>query len=254
MIDIWKECAPIQSVPISGTLIRVVESQEEIATLQLVDNLEEQYQLENMIEADKSSLPDHTQGLDYLLKTPFRYPALKHGSRFGKKNEGAIFYGSLDYKTLFSEKAYYIFHFHESVTKPFPKKIVQKLTSFKADYSTANGLKLQSDSCLQEFRQELRHPSIYEDAQKFGKDMRDHTIEAFEYESARNEHGINVALFSGKAFKSKRSHSRINWLSRINEDNSISFVSRRSESSGIQSYRIDKKIFLVDGSFPLPAP
>ncbi|MCF6299044.1 MAG: hypothetical protein L3J01_04110 [Thiomicrorhabdus sp.] len=59
---------------VQGKLTRVVESQEQIATNQLVDNLEEQKQLEELLEKSKPKLPSKPNDLHYLLSTPFRYP------------------------------------------------------------------------------------------------------------------------------------------------------------------------------------
>ena len=84
MSDIWQACAGrLRPGTLSGTLWRMVESQEEIATNALVDTLEEQAALEYLLDATKprrSGLDD----LHYLLATPFRYPPLRHGSRFGR--------------------------------------------------------------------------------------------------------------------------------------------------------------------------
>src|SRR5260370_1119544 len=46
-------------------------------------------------------------GLDSLLFTPFRYPPLRHGSRFGSRYERGIWYGAETLRTAFAEVAYY---------------------------------------------------------------------------------------------------------------------------------------------------
>ncbi len=50
-MDIWTDCeGSAQIRPIQGELYRVVESQEQVATLQYVDSLEEQATLEELLE------------------------------------------------------------------------------------------------------------------------------------------------------------------------------------------------------------
>lgn len=66
-----------------GSVDRLVESQEEAATYALVDGLEVQAVLEDILKDFKPPYPEDIGKYDYLIKTPFRYPPLKHGSRFG---------------------------------------------------------------------------------------------------------------------------------------------------------------------------
>src|SRR5215218_1602201 len=97
MVDIWfKTKGKNYSKPLMGKIFRLVESQEQIATLNLVNNVYEQGILESLLESTKSPLPADTHSLHYLLSTPFRYPPLKYGSRFGTAFERGIFYGSLN--------------------------------------------------------------------------------------------------------------------------------------------------------------
>jgi hypothetical protein len=81
--DIWTQCAGRSEVrPLKLTPWRVVESQHQVSTRKLVDTLEEQALLEELIDSAKPR--DTTNGrLHYLLSTPFRYPPLPYGSRFG---------------------------------------------------------------------------------------------------------------------------------------------------------------------------
>ena len=57
-MDIWQACAGVeQIIPLRGRLVRLVENQGQVATLQLVDTLEEQALLEQLLESSKPSLP-----------------------------------------------------------------------------------------------------------------------------------------------------------------------------------------------------
>jgi hypothetical protein len=61
-----------------------------------VHNLEQLARLEAMVETSQS-----------LLTTPFRYPPLRHGSRFGSRQYRGIFYGSRSRSGCLVEGAYY---------------------------------------------------------------------------------------------------------------------------------------------------
>ena len=90
-------------------------SQEQIATLGYVDTLAEQALLEQMLDDVKPPYRADTDGLHYLLKTPFRYPPLKWGSRFGRIHEPGIFYGGCSTEATLAEAAYYRFVFWYSM-------------------------------------------------------------------------------------------------------------------------------------------
>ena len=115
-MDIWASVKQdISATVLSGELIRVVESQEQIASNQLVDSLEEQIQLEELLEQSKPNLKNTDNRLSYLLSTPFRYPPLIHGSRFGSRFEPSLFYASKQLVTAFSETAFYLFYFWQGM-------------------------------------------------------------------------------------------------------------------------------------------
>jgi len=61
-----------------------VESQEAVATSQIVDSFAEQDVLEAMLDAAKPQYRKGTEGLHYLLKTAFRY-AKNFKQRFAKR-------------------------------------------------------------------------------------------------------------------------------------------------------------------------
>ena len=92
MSGIWHEVGGEHHIqPIAGQGYRLVESQESVATTEIVSNLEKQAILEDMI--DNESKPGYctgTEDLHYLLSTPFRYPPLQHGSRFGNKDHTTV--------------------------------------------------------------------------------------------------------------------------------------------------------------------
>ena len=149
-MDIWAACRDaVAPKPLAGELIRMVESQEQIATNALVDSLEEQSLLEEMLEASKPPTPAETAGLHYLLATPFRYPPLRHGSRFGVRQEPSLFYGSIDLSAALAETAYYRFVFWSGMEEPPPGgRLITEHTVFAALYAAARGLCLYEEPFL----------------------------------------------------------------------------------------------------------
>src|SRR5204862_2427670 len=92
--SIWTRCAGDSELrALRASPWRAVEAQHQVSTRKLVDSAEEQELLEELI--DRTKPPDMTAGkTHYLLATPFRYPPLRHGSRFGTRHERGIWYGS----------------------------------------------------------------------------------------------------------------------------------------------------------------
>lgn len=56
-----------------GRVLRYVERQSQITTSQLVDSQADQVRLEELLEGSKPPIGD-AQGLDWLMRSPFRYP------------------------------------------------------------------------------------------------------------------------------------------------------------------------------------
>jgi len=174
----WDAClTDARPLKLSGVVFRLVESQEQVATNQLVSSLERQAVLEDMLEATKPRLRKGTESLHCLLATPFRYPPLKHGSRFGTRSEPSLFYGSLETRTLLAEAAYYRFVFWHGMTRPPASKLDTQHTLFGAEYRTVSGLRLQNPP-FAAHRDALASPSDYHASQALGSRMRAAGIEA----------------------------------------------------------------------------
>lgn len=223
-MDIWKLCNGAAHIcPICGDIYRVVESQEQIATLHYVDSFEEQALLEDMLDTVKPPYPEQSDTYHYLLKTPFRYPPLQWGSRFGRIHEPSLFYGSKDIETTLAECAYYRFIFWNSMDAPAPTdKIRTEHTLFTASYKTKTGVRLQLPP-FDKYQSELTHPEHYHDSQLMGSLMRESEVDAFEYISARcKDEGICVGLFDIEAFDKKSPKSTEQWLCELSAD-TVSF-------------------------------
>jgi hypothetical protein len=248
-VDLWQACGGVGLIrPVGGTLRRLVESQEEVATSRLVGSLERQAVLEALLETTKPLLRRGTEGLHYLLAAPFRYPPLRHGSRFGTRAEPGIFYGSLAVPTVLSEAAYYRLVFWHGMASPPPAPIVTQHTLFSARYRTELGVQLQRPPC-DAHRSALAHPADYAAPQAVGAAMRAAGVQAFAYRSARDPAGgVNVALFGPEALASTKPDGLEPWLCETSGE-IVRFLARR----GRAFHEMSVAAFLVDGRLPQPA-
>ncbi len=248
-MDPWRELNGSDWITsLGGEPIRVVESQEQIATNQLVDNLVEQALLEQLLELNKPPLQDPLTALHYLLSTPFRYPPLRHGSRFGRRHERGVFYGSLTLNTALAETAYYRFVFWSGMTVPPPSgSFTTEHTAFGAGYRTDAGIRLQA-APFDRISTELTRIDDYQLTQTLGSAMRDYGVLAFEYTSARDpEFGLNVALFDPAALTHPHPSWQSSWLCETNADQ----VTYLNVGRGALTYKFEG--FLVAGALPTPA-
>jgi RES domain len=245
---IWAACsAHARTEILAGAVFRLVESQEQVATNALVSTLAEQALLEELIEASKPPLAPGAAPLHYLLSTPFRYPPLPWGSRFGSRFEPSLFYSARTPETALAESAYYRCVFWAGMATPPPAPLDTRHTLFGAEVETSRGLRLQRPP-FTEFESRLTDRRSYAATQALGAALREAGIEAFEYVSARDPRGgLNVALFTPRPFASPKPTSLDEWLCETRADR-VSYYSRHG--GGIREFPLDT--FLVDGTLPLP--
>jgi len=248
--SIWTQCAGDSELrPLRLAPWRVVESQHQVSTRKLVDSASEQELLEDLIESVKPA--DVTRGrLHYLLFTPFRYPPLKYGSRFGTRNERGIWYGSLDLRTAFAEVSYYRLVFLEG-TRADLGTVTTALTAFTVTLRTLRGISLDT-APFDAHRADISSPSSYVFSQQLGRDMRGAGTEAFRYWSARDvAGGINVGVFSPVAFGRSKPKSFQTWHCAASRDLVDVVAADYFKRDG---FAFPRAQFLVDGVLPLPAP
>jgi hypothetical protein len=212
-MDLWAACRETLAIgALRGSLRRVVESQEQVATRGLVDDLAEQDLLETLLERSKPPQPTATRGLHYLLAAPFRYPPLRHGSRFGSRFEPSLLYGSHETRTALAETAHYRGLFWRHMQTPPSAPLLTQHTLFGAEYATPSGVALQDPPC-DSHRPALTHPGDYGPTQALGAALRREGVEALEFVSARDPgQGINVALFLPTALAGTRPSFQEAWL------------------------------------------
>lgn len=246
--DTWSACEnQIVTVRLDGEIVRVVESQEQVATNHLVDNLSEQAMLESLLENNKPAVPESAQRLHYLLYTPFRYPPLKNGSRFGTRFEPGLFYGSRNTITALAETAYYRLTFWFGMSEPPPSgQLTTQHAALSAAINTQQGLQLQNPP-FSDYRQNLTNKASYAETQPLGTAMRENGITAFEFVSARDEdQGLNIALFTPDVFEKNAPISMAKLIC-TTDGEGVAFIDDNTDV-----YRYGLASFLAVGSFPLP--
>lgn len=244
--SIWTRCAgdsELRALRLSPW--RVVESQHQVSTRKLVDSASEQELLEQLIDGAKP--PDLTGGRShYLLFTPFRYPPLRHGSRFGRRHERGIWYGSLELRSAFAEVAYYRLLFLEGTDAELGT-VTTPLTAFRAAVRTDRGIALEAPP-FDVHRATIASPTSYADTQPLGEAMREAGVEAFTWPSARDaEGGVNVGIFTPTVFGRSKPTSLESWhcaASRDRVDVTRSDYFRRA------TFAFGREQFLVDATLP----
>jgi hypothetical protein len=247
--DIWTQCAGRSEIrALSLSPWRVVESQHQVSTRVLVDTLAEQALLEALIDGAKP--PDATAGRQhYLLFTPFRYPPLRHGSRFGDRSHRGIWYGAESVPTAMAEVAYYRLVFLEGTTAALDRLSVE-LSAFTVRMRTTRGVDLVAPP-FDVHRLVLASRSEYAATQALGAAMRADGVELCRYVSARDPGGgVNVAAFTPQAFGRSVPRAFQRW--HCVADRTRVELWRRDYDAR-ESISFVRSDFLVAGRLPMPA-
>jgi hypothetical protein len=226
---------------------RLVETQEIAATTKLVDDLDEQFILEQMLDEVKPSYRAGSEHLHYLLKTPFRYPPLKYGSRFGSRSMESFFYAGEDEKSTLAEVAYYRFVFMSHMQESYHKAVCSEHLLFSVTLDSELCLDL-SKACFSSFKELVTSPNNYGFCQRLGQWLSEQEeLEMLRYPSARLAQGFNVALSSPSALSSTEPEKSQSWLCH-SQNHKVSFT-RLGGQHPISFLLSD---FLIDGELPLP--
>ncbi len=246
--SIWTQCAGVSRIrPLQRAPWRVVEAQHRISTRKLVDSLEEQAVLEQLLDTSKP--PDRSDGrLHVLLSTPFRYPPLRHGSRFGTRHEPGIWYGSEGRRTLLAEAAYYRFVFLDG-TRADLGSVTTTHTAFRVSMRTARGVDLTRPP-FDRHRPEIASAGDYTATQALGGAMRAAGVEAFRYPSARDPGGFNIGAFSPGVFGAAVPRDLETWHCTATRDR-VEFD--RHDYFSRLAFTFPRDAFLLGGTLPAPA-
>lgn len=251
MSRLWESCQGTRHThPLALSATRVVESQEQVATLGLVDSIEEQLVLESLLETSKPPLPDTTTRHHYLLSTPFRYPPLPYGSRFVSRLYSGLFYASLTESTALAETAYYRFVFWNGMVTPPPSgRLTTEHTTFSVKVKCDQGVHLEAPP-FQQHTDSISHPSDYRVSQSLGDAMRDAQVDAFTYISARDpDRGINLGCFSLASIASRTPNNLSTWTC-MTHASQVSFLKTHEQTIHLQ---FPIEYFLIDGRLATPA-
>jgi hypothetical protein len=249
-MDLRPIVAAAPEVALRGTVLRLVQQQGINSLDPLVDNLAQLARLEALLETSKPPLqavgaetPSHP-----LLSTPFRYPPLRHGSRFGSRQHRGMFYGSRSREGSLVEGAFYALLFWDGLIDPPPAPIRRRQTLFSVLLNASRGLQLQviPDQAAQA---SLRDPIAYAATQQLGGWMRDQGIEAFEYLSARSRDAlVHVAVLSPAVFQSTPFDQV-----EITTEFSADYVAFLCHDAGTLHHFL-RDLFLIGGQLPGAAP
>ncbi|MGB5325924.1 MAG: RES family NAD+ phosphorylase [Pseudomonadales bacterium] len=235
---------------LARTAWRVVETQEIAATQTITRSAAEQSRLEELLDASKPPVPDDCDGLSYLLYTPFRYPPLSHGSRFGGRFERGIFYASLVPEAAFAECALYLWLFQQGPREMGPlASIRDQRTAFSAQLKSAKAIDTSRDA-FKKVQRKISDAANWNFSQQLGSALRAVKSGFCLYASPRLDGAVNVAVFDPKSFAEQEPREIQHWHLAL--DTERCRFSRRT-SSGDQTIEFEYAQFTVEGSIPHPS-
>lgn len=176
----------------------MVEAQHTASTMKVVDTDEEQDLLETLLEGSKPVQPAHTQALDYLLATPFRYFPTRTGSRFRSITSPGVFYGAESVHTASAELGYWRWKFLKDAVDLEKLEPVAH-TAFSVEVSTQvvdlRRAPFSNDSA------KWQHPTDYSATQAFAEEAREANVGGIQYQSVRDPYPAwCLALLTPQAF------------------------------------------------------
>ncbi|MEK6664462.1 MAG: RES family NAD+ phosphorylase [Pseudomonadota bacterium] len=206
--------------PLNAQLWRAVEAQHKVSTMRLVDNdLAAQAILERMIDSVKPPFPVDTQGLHWLLATPFRYRPGKRGSRFRAYDDPGVFYGALERHTACAEAGYWRWRFILD-SEGLKQLEAHPMTLFQSKIATP-GVDLRK-APFARLKKHWTDPADYTYTQDFARQARAKHIGAILYASVRDPaHGPAAAVLTPTAFAKGQVPKLETWYLTVNRSKVI---------------------------------
>ncbi len=247
--SIWMQCEGDSEIrAIRLVAWRVVESQHEVSTRKLVSSAAEQELLEELIEGVKPPVHEGSH-LHYLLFTPFRYPPLRFGSRFGTRHARGIWYGSKQQRTAFAEVAYYRLLFLEGTSAALGP-VTTALSSFTVRMRSARAVDLTANP-FAKHTPAISSPVSYRASQLLGQAMRDAHAEMFVFQSARDvDGGVNVGAFTPTVFRAAAPQQFERWHCTVTRE-MVDFT-RGALVKPRETHVFERSQFVVEGALPAP--
>jgi hypothetical protein len=216
---------------------RAVEAQHIVATMALVDTLDEQHALERLLDATKPPPPEGATRLHYLLFTPFRYAPPPGGSRFRGPADPGVFYGADEVRTACAELGYWRWR-HLLDSPALTSMPARPQTVFRARLATGT-VDLRRPPFARD-RANWTDPSDYAACQRFGVVARQARVGAIRYESVRDpRHGGCCAVLASSAFARPVPAERQTWMLSVARDR---VVWQRADAISADSHE-----FVADG-------
>ena len=213
----WTERWLAQAQARERTLWRGVEAQHRVATMRLVDDLQEQELLEQLLEDSKPPLPAGAAGTHYLLFTPFRYVS-EWPSRFRRAHEPGAWYGADEPATVAAELAFWRWRFYMDSHGLRDAQVITELTFFQARFK---GLELDiTQPPWSRKRSQWRDPDDYTACHALATHVRalQPPIQAIRYESARREGGVCEVVFAVQALSLPKASLQQTWICKTSKE------------------------------------
>ena len=214
---------------------RSVEAQHIVATMRLVDSLDEQEVLERMLESSKPPLPPQVTGQHYLAFTPFRYLS-PYPSRFRRANEPGVWYGAEGVETACTELAWWG---HALLTDSAGLANEQLLTEFTVFPASVEGVALDLRSRPWNARRRVWQGDDYEPCQRLAEAARERQVAVIRYASARHVEGGCCAVLDVTAILSVDTTRMQTWHRRVSRSET-SMIHRQSGRSIVLRHESDE--------------
>lgn len=199
-----------QAAPFALDLWRAVEAQHKIATMVLVDTLDEQALLESLLDRSKPTLSESLRRLHWLLFTPFRYPPLPSGSRFRGPAEPGVFYGADERRTACAELGYWRWRF--LMDSPALDVIGPTPQTLFCTPVAGRGIDLRLPP-YDARREVWTDPAGYAGCQALAREARADGIQLIRYESVRDPaSGACAAVLAHAAFAASQPVETESWM------------------------------------------
>lgn len=181
---------------------RMVEAQHIASTLKLVDDADEQDLLESLLEESKPPRPEDTDGLHYLLASPFRHGTRRGGSRFRAVTDPGVFYGAGSVRTACAELGYWRWRFLRDAVDLDQLEPVAHTAFRTAMATTVVDLR---EPPFDRDAAHWTHPLDYGATQAFARVARAAEVGGILYRSVRDpEPGWCVALLAPRGFAARK--------------------------------------------------
>jgi RES domain-containing protein len=209
--------ALLTTQPSAGQVWRIIENQEQAATRRITRSAAAQSRLEELLDQNKPAYLPGSEHLHWLLKTPFRYPPLPHGSRFGSPFEPGILYGARELRTAMTESAVYLWLFRSAPLETGPlERISDGRTAIQFPVSHERFSDLTTTRAGG-YRQRISDPGNYQFSQALGTQLREAGAAAIWFHSARTTEGVNCAVLNPEAIPTNTVPEENHWQLQLDD-------------------------------------